>query len=341
METAIGSFVAGKSVARRLHQMVNPVLAEEAAAMKQRAEEGVYLNPKLPDFERRFLPNLQMGVRGEKNYGELLPVGHINALERWRESTKEARRVRHVQLEALKYIENTVLVDGMPVPPDAVSIAKTNGWDISALEAWVASSRNRGDRLPSLSSASMIDLTKGGVDHKKMFQFQYVATVFGVVCAILVILLIILNGQHSYTITNRTMVYALLWAPAGAILRWKLSSLNGTMTTAGWEWFPLGTFAANFIGSIISMVAIGSEYNMDSVYDVTNFWGVGTIRAVKVGLAGSLTTVSTFVAEINGFMRKSDHAYPYMLITICSCCAVASLCYGTLLLLREDVGDVY
>ena len=93
---------------------------------------------------------------------------------------------------------------------------------------------------------------------------------------------------------------------------------------------------ANFIGSIISIVAIGGEYDMESVYDVSLFWGIGTVRAVKVGFAGSLTTVSTFVAEINGFMKKSDHAYPYLLTTIFSCCAIASFFYGGLLLLRQE-----
>lgn len=333
METAIGSFIAGKSVARKLHQMVNPVLAAEAQAMKERAEEGVYMNPNLPDFERRFLPDLQMGLQGEKNYGELLPVGHIDALERWRESTKEARRVRHPQLEALNYIENAVLANGLPVPVDAVSLAKANGWDLDSLEVWVNNNRNRGYRLPSLTSSS-IDLSRGG--ELKWFKVPFIATVFGILMACLLVLLVLLNGQHSYTITNRTMVYALLWAPPGAILRWKLSSMNGNTPVQGWEWFPLGTFVVNFIGSIISIIAIGAEYDMESVYDVTQFWGIGTIRAVKVGFAGSLTTVSTFVAEINGFMRKSDHAYPYMLTTIISCCAIASMCYGALLLVRQE-----
>ena len=132
------------------------------------------------------------------------------------------------------------------------------------------------------------------------------------------------------------MVYAMLWAPPGAILRWKLSSINGTMTTKGWEWFPLGTFTANFIGSVISIVAIGGEYDMESIYDVTLFWGVGTIRAVKVGFAGSLTTVSTFVSEIHGFMQTSDHAYPYIFTTLSACCAVASFFYGGLLLMRQE-----
>lgn len=135
------------------------------------------------------------------------------------------------------------------------------------------------------------------------------------------------------------MIYAMLCAPPGAVLRWKLSSLNGTVTTKSWEWFPMGTFLANLMGCIISMIAVGYEYDMEavqSIYDVTFFWGIGTVRAIKVGFVGSLTTVSTFVAEINGFMRTSDHAYPYMLTTLFSCCSAASFFYGGLLLMRNE-----
>lgn len=338
METAVGSFMAGKSLALKLHQLINPALAAEAEAKKQRAEEGVYMNPNLPDFERRYLPNLQIGA-GEKDYGEMLPLGRLDALESWRASTKEARRVRHPQLELLNRIETAVLVEGLPVPPDTVSLAKANGWDLSGLEDWAASNRNRLDHLPSLSISS--SQLSPEIAEPRMFQPIVAAVIFGLVMVLLLVLLICLNAQHSYTITNRTMVYSMLFAPWGALLRWKLSSLNGTLTTKGWQWYPFGTFLANFIGSIISILAIGGEYDMDSAYDVSLFWGIGTIRAVKVGFAGSLTTVSTFVAESTGFMNKTDHAYPYMFTTIGACCAVASLCYGTLLLVRSDGGDEY
>lgn len=331
--------MAGKSLALKLHQMVNPVLAAEAEAAQQRKEEGVYINPNLPDFERRYLPDLQMGEPGEKDYGGMLPLGALDALESWRASTKEARRVRHSQLDLLNRIETAVLIHGLPVPPDTTSLAKANGWDLSGLESWAASTRNRVDRLPSLT-ASSIHLNATVEEEPRIFHPLFAATLFGVIMTVLLVLLIVLNGQHSYTVTNRTMVYSMLFAPAGAFLRWKLSSLNGTLSRKGWEWYPIGTFLANFIGSIISIVAIGGEYDIEgsTAYDASIFWGVGTIRAIKVGFAGSLTTVSTFVAEITGFMNKTDHAYPYIFTTIFACCSIASFFYGTLLLVRSD-GD--
>lgn len=209
--------------------MVNPVLAAEAQAAKERAVEGVYINQKLPDFERRYLPSLDMGSKGEKNYGEFLPLGRLDDLEKWRNTTKEARRVNHPQLALLNRIEDAVLVYGLSVPPDTVSFAKENGWDWEALEAWSFSRQSQPDRLPSLGSMSMSVIARDL--HTKWFQPVYAATLFGVVMAVLLVLLLILNGRHSYTITNRTMVFSMLWAPAGAVLRWKLSSLNGTGTS--------------------------------------------------------------------------------------------------------------
>lgn len=324
-------------MARRLHGIINPVLAAEAVAMKERAAEGVYMNRNLPDFERRYLPDLKMGTtKGEKDYGEFLPLGRLDSLASWRSSTMEARRVNHPQLALLNRIEETVLVHGMPVPGDVASSAKANGWDLEAFEAWASSKQGRADRLPSLGSMSMIVMGEDLNLNSRWFKLPFIATLFGVSMAVLILLLILLNGQDAYTITNRTMVYALIIAPPGAILRWKLSELNGTVTVGGWQWFPLGTFSANFIGSIISIVAIAGEYTMDPIYDVTNFWGVGTVRAIKVGFVGSLTTVSTFVSEIFGFMQTSDHAYPYIFTTLMSCCAAASFFYGGLMVFRQE-----
>ena len=100
METAIGSFVAGKSLAKRIHKIVNPVLAAETTAMNKRAEEGVYMNHQLPDFERRYLPDLQLGEQGEKDYGEVIPMGRLDALESWRASVSLA----HSRSQSLREI---------------------------------------------------------------------------------------------------------------------------------------------------------------------------------------------------------------------------------------------
>ena len=50
----------------------------------------------------------------------------------------------------------------------------------------------------------------------------------------------------SKAIFPRNLWLALLLAPVGAIARWKLSALNGTLR-GRWSWFFLGTFTANML----------------------------------------------------------------------------------------------
>jgi len=332
MEVAVGCYIAGKSLARRLYRVVNPILANESDAMVVRKEEGVYLNPELPDFERRFLPDLDMGYDGEKDYGEVVLGHRLEYLSQWRDSTKEVRRVNHPLLPALISIEKAILIDQTKVTPlDAESIAKTHGWNVSALREWARAKEMDHGRLPSISSNT--SGTKFGTipyeEESSFFQLAYPSAILAVIMTILLILLSSLVNQDAYTITDRTMVYAMICSPPGAIFRWLLSTYNGKLPFQDWSWFPLGTFLANVIGSILSITIIATEYRLDS--STSSFWVMGTMRAVKVGFVGSLTTVSTFVAEVHGFIiNNSDHAYPYMLTTLVTCCSICSLIYGVI-----------
>jgi hypothetical protein len=50
-----------------------------------------------------------------------------------------------------------------------------------------------------------------------------------------------------------------------------------------------------------AIVSVAVEYRLhNGDYDVTAFWATCSLRAVKIGFAGCLTTVSAIIAEING-----------------------------------------
>jgi fluoride ion exporter CrcB/FEX len=325
METSLGSFVCGKSVARLFHRRVNPILAAEADASRVRREEGVYIDKDLPDFERRYLADLEMG----DNYGELLPLGRLDALERWRASTATARRVGHARLPILIQIEQAVFVMQRPVPMDLASIAVDEGWDVESLREWIYGKIKDIERLPSLGSRSMASMTMP--TESVWFTLPVAALLLTGVMMVLIVLLLLLDGEHAHMVTYRTMVYAMIFAPVGALLRWKLSAWNGKLNVPGWEWLPLGTLMANILGSVLSTSLVASEYRIGSNYFTSPFWTVGSIRAAKIGLAGSLTTVSTFVAEVSGFMqRKTEHAYPYIITTLSISCALSAVVYGSI-----------
>ena len=50
----------------------------------------------------------------------------------------------------------------------------------------------------------------------------------------------------------RRQWFALLMAPFGAYLRWKLALLNGSVR--GCAWFPFGTLAANLLACCIDFL---------------------------------------------------------------------------------------
>lgn len=363
METSLGSFACGCSVARRLHRIVNPTLAVEGDAMQVRKEEGVYINHLLPDFERRYLHKLDMGVQHSH---DLFPIadGRIESLERWRKSTDNYRRINHPLVETLKEIEHTILVNqdsNAPISKQMESIARSESWDIDSLYDWVNAKSSDIQSLPSVSSsggtkavgyssfmfrpAGSMLLEPGSSSTLKKstwLKLPVTSVLLVIVLTFLLICLITLRQDNAITVTDRTMVFAMLLAPIGALFRWHLSKYNGTISTnvilnyvlgENPSWFPFGTFYANFIGSVVSVISVALEYKFEQ-RGIHSFWTIGTLRAVRVGFAGCLTTVSSFVAEVSGFMKtKTDHAYPYILTTLGICSSVCMILYGCIIYL--------
>lgn len=332
METALGSYACGKSVAIRIFRIVNPTLSVEFDAAKERLKQGIPINKHLPDFERRFLPRLEMG----QAYDMLTPIQDVTTLARWRDSTESARRLGHAHLDLLTEIETCVLAkDHAMIAPDAESLARAEGWDLDSLLKWKNSRSSEATRLPSIGSIPL-DNSLRPVEDSRFFHLPVATGLVATLYAMLFLGLILLNEQAATIVTYRTMVYAMMFAPFGALLRWKLSVWNGNCKIRNWEWLPLGTLTVNVLGSLISAVAVGGEYHhLNGRFSKNEgFWLVGSIRAVKVGFAGSLTTVSTFASEVSGFMQSgSDHAYPYIGVTLGISCVGASIVYASVVFL--------
>ena len=112
-------------------------------------------------------------------------------------------------------------------------------------------------------------------------------------CTLLTVLWVVLaildsESKHS---GRRQHWFALLFAPFGCVLRWLLSKLN-TMERP-LRWFPVGTFAANMMACSIDFIIGGltNRYNL-------GYWPMVILPAIRVGYAGALSTVSTFIAEV-------------------------------------------
>jgi fluoride ion exporter CrcB/FEX len=123
----------------------------------------------------------------------------------------------------------------------------------------------------------------------------------------------------------RQLWLACLVAPFGTILRWKLSLLNGKFN------FPAGTFLANVIASILSAALSASGIVVSSNKSAIR-WGMPLIKAASLGIAGSMSTVSTFVKECHELEEKNQafdpKAFLYSYGTLIICCFGGLMVYS-------------
>ncbi|KAF5548691.1 Camphor resistance [Fusarium mexicanum] len=124
---------------------------------------------------------------------------------------------------------------------------------------------------------------------------------FGVWIA--VIILLIVPPQNNW---RGQILFSLAFAPAGCILRFYLSiHLNNRVPA-----FPLGTFTANMIGTLL----------LSSIWDIQrSSVGGGRLscqaqQGIIDGFCGCLTTVSTWINELCALRRVN--AYIYALATL-------------------------
>lgn len=134
-----------------------------------------------------------------------------------------------------------------------------------------------------------------------------------------VMVLVLLTVGASFGVAFETQHYwirniwlSVLFAPFGCIGRWLLSKLNYKMKNS-WNWFPVGTLVANWIGVILDYVLQSIQIRV-----VPGYWGSLIIDSIETGFCGCLTTVSTLVAEIikmSELLPFSLRAYVYTAIT--------------------------
>lgn len=100
----------------------------------------------------------------------------------------------------------------------------------------------------------------------------------------------------------------LLFAPPGCILRYYLAKHLNRPTVAH---FPWGTFIANVFGSFVLAMAWDLQHarGIGAVAGVGSANSCAVLLGVQEGFCGCLTTVSTWVVELNGMGRRWGWAY--------------------------------
>lgn len=119
------------------------------------------------------------------------------------------------------------------------------------------------------------------------------------------------NPRRRTSVRTR-MLLPLVLSPPGCLLRYYLAKWFNKPASPN---FPLGTFLANVLGSWILAMAYDLRHagGIGATWTAHGLVGSGTICAVLAGIeqgfCGSLTTVSTWVVELNGLSRLAAWKY--------------------------------
>ena len=103
-------------------------------------------------------------------------------------------------------------------------------------------------------------------------------------------------------------VFPLVFAPLGCLLRFYVSKhLNAKIPS-----FPLGTFVVNIFGTMI----LGMAFDLQHAGSIggANSTSCAVLQGIMEGFCGCLTTVSTWVAELQGLRRR--HAWIYGMVSV-------------------------
>jgi CrcB protein len=105
---------------------------------------------------------------------------------------------------------------------------------------------------------------------------------------------------------------------AGALFRWQLSRYNPVIPS-----FPLGTFTANIIATVI----LGICYLLQGrIRTPLTTLDCAVIIGVVEGFCGCLSTISTFAVELDTLRRR--HAYTYATVSVVSGVLILVLIVG-------------
>ncbi|CAM9859216.1 unnamed protein product [Ectocarpus sp. 6 AP-2014] len=143
-----------------------------------------------------------------------------------------------------------------------------------------------------------------------------VRNTLGMLGAVYVLLAVLLGVDGNWS--RRIDWLACIFAPFGALSRFFLSRQLNSRIRGGA--FPLGTFVANVLGSLVMALSFYGTKNSSSL---TSGWSNVAIKAFQAGFLGSLTTMSTFKSEVVGHRDRHTPSASYIYLAATAIAAQA------------------
>jgi len=126
---------------------------------------------------------------------------------------------------------------------------------------------------------------------------------------------------------DTSLLFIMIFAPPGALLRYYLGVwLNSPRMSKDFRW---GTFAANILACVLfaSITILNDSHGCFKGH----LWTAGVLKGIGFGFCGSLSTMSTLVAQLYEIpLLKTP---PYFLVSCFSCLAVYVVFLGSYLAL--------
>lgn len=126
-------------------------------------------------------------------------------------------------------------------------------------------------------------------------------------------------GPHRW---RGKVTWSLVFGPVGVLLRFHLARLNASLASER-HGFPLGTFAANILGTVVYALCAMLQVSGSAAGNVL---ACGVLQGIRDGFSGCLTTVSTFAFELRNL--APNRAWRYALVSWATGQIACVLLYG-------------
>jgi fluoride ion exporter CrcB/FEX len=166
----------------------------------------------------------------------------------------------------------------------------------------------------------------------EMIDCIFNGTYSSIIFTALLLFFFLIGGFAMGNKFHQVMGVTCLLSPLGTIIRWRLSSLNGKWFQQSaincLKYLPVGTLICNVCACLISVLCAALLLHTDD----ENRWRL-ILDGIKLGFAGNLSTVSTFVKEIV-HLSETEQAMPaahiYAVGTLVISCSVSLIIYTSI-----------